>query len=69
MQANFFQMTHNGNILQYSAIQNVLNGMIPFSGLSRFSGHFVADGPSPLNRDTTVAALWHNLIQKMYKTF
>ena len=29
-------------------------GMIPFSGLSRFSGHFGADGQSPLNRDTTV---------------
>ena len=29
-------------------------GMIPFSGLSRFSGHFGGDGPSPLNRDTTV---------------
>ena len=28
--------------------------MIPFSGLSRFSGHFGSDGPSPLNRDTTV---------------
>ena len=28
--------------------------MIPFSGLSRFSGHFGCDGPSPLNRDTTV---------------
>ena len=28
--------------------------MIPFSGLSRFSGHFGGDGPSPLNRDTTV---------------
>ena len=30
------------------------SGMIPFSGLSRFSGHFGGDGPSPLNRDTTV---------------
>ena len=29
-------------------------GMVPFSGLSRFSGHFGCDGPSPLNRDTTV---------------
>ena len=29
-------------------------GTIPFSGLSRFSGHFGGDGPSPLNRDTTV---------------
>ena len=29
-------------------------GMIPFSGLSRFSGHFGGDEPSPLNRDTTV---------------
>ena len=29
-------------------------GMIPFSGLSRFSGPFDVDGPSPLNRDTTV---------------
>ena len=28
--------------------------MIPFSGLSRFSGHFGGDEPSPLNRDTTV---------------
>ena len=28
--------------------------MIPFSGLSRFSGLFDGDGPSPLNRDTTV---------------
>ena len=28
--------------------------MIPFSGLSLFSGHFGGDGPSPLNRDTTV---------------
>ena len=28
--------------------------MIPFSGLSRFSGHFGCDGPSPVNRDTTV---------------
>ena len=32
-------------------------GMIPFSGLSRFSGHFGGDGPSPLNRDTTVFCL------------
>ena len=31
-------------------------GMIPFSGLSRFSGLFDGDGPSPLNRDTTVYA-------------
>ena len=31
-------------------------GMIPFSGLSRFSGHFGGDGPSPLNRDTTVVS-------------
>ena len=31
--------------------------MIPFSGLSRFSGHFGGDGPSPLNRDTTVCLL------------
>ena len=30
--------------------------MIPFSGLSRFSGLFDGDGPSPLNRDTTVYA-------------
>ena len=30
--------------------------MIPFSGLSRFSGHFGGDGPSPLNRDTTVVS-------------
>ena len=29
-------------------------GMIPFSVLSRFSGHFGGDGPSLLNRDTTV---------------
>ena len=29
-------------------------GMIPFSGLSQFSGLFNVDGPSPLNRDTTV---------------
>ena len=28
--------------------------MIPFSGLSRFSGHFDGDEPSPQNRDTTV---------------
>ena len=28
--------------------------MIPFSGLSRFSGLFDGDRPSPLNRDTTV---------------
>ena len=28
--------------------------MIPFSGLSQFSGHFGGDRPSPLNRDTTV---------------
>ena len=28
--------------------------MIPFSGLSRFSGLFDGDGPSPQNRDTTV---------------
>ena len=28
--------------------------MIPFSGLSRFSGLFDGDGPTPLNRDTTV---------------
>ena len=28
--------------------------MIPFSGLSRFSGHFGGDGPSPLDWDTTV---------------
>ena len=34
-----------------------LNGMILFSGLSRFSGHFGGDGPSPLNRDTTVMIL------------
>ena len=31
--------------------------MIPFSGLSRFSGHFGGDRPSPLNRDTTVIGL------------
>ena len=31
--------------------------MIPFSGLSRFSGHFGGDGPSPLNRDTTVLTM------------
>ena len=31
--------------------------MIPFSGLLRFSGLFVGDGPSPLNRDTTVLLL------------
>ena len=31
--------------------------MIPFSGLSRFSGLFDGDGPSPLNRDTTVLVL------------
>ena len=34
-----------------------LNGMILFSGLSRFSGHFGGDIPSPLNRDTTVLIL------------
>ena len=28
--------------------------MIPFGGLSQFSGHFGGDRPSPLNRDTTV---------------
>ena len=28
--------------------------MILFTGLSRFSGHFYGDGPSPLNRDTAV---------------
>ena len=28
--------------------------MILFTGLSRFSGLFGGDGPSPLNRDTTV---------------
>ena len=31
--------------------------MILFSGLSRFSGHYGDDGPSPLNRDTTVLNL------------
>ena len=31
-----------------------LNGIILFSGLSRFSAHFGGDKPSPLNRDTTV---------------
>ena len=31
--------------------------MILFTGLSRFSGHFCVDGPSPLNRDTTVYQL------------
>ena len=31
--------------------------MIPFSGLSRFSGPFDVDGPSPLNRDITVPNL------------
>ena len=36
--------------------------MIPFSGLSRFSGHFGGDGPSPLNRDTTVYR-WQALLQ------
>ena len=44
-------------ILSYlSSVRNPdpLNGMILFSGLSRFSGHFGADGPSPLDRDTTV---------------
>ena len=34
-------------------------GMIPFSGLSRFSGLFDGDGPSPLNRDTTVVMKMH----------
>ena len=29
-------------------------GMIPFSGLSLFSGHFSGYEPSPLNRNTTV---------------
>ena len=33
------------------------SGMIPFSGLSRFSGRFGGDGPGPLNRDTTVQSL------------
>ena len=32
-------------------------GMIPFSGLSRFSGPFDVDGPSSLNRDTTVLGI------------
>ena len=31
--------------------------MIPFSGLSRFSGYFGSDRPSPQNRDTTVFEL------------
>ena len=39
-----------------------LNGMILFSGLSRFSGHFGGDGPSPLNRDTTVFVHFKNVI-------
>ena len=36
--------------------------MIPFSGLSRFSGLFDGDGPSPLNRDTTVHILYGMLV-------
>ena len=36
-------------------------GMIPFSGLSRFSGLFDGDGPSPLNRDTTVLLMQENM--------
>ena len=35
-------------------------GMIPFSGLSRSSGLFDGDGPSPLNRDTTVFWYLHS---------
>ena len=40
-----------------------LNGMILFSGLSRFSGHFGGDGPNPLNRDTTVLLFWRKAIR------
>ena len=41
--------------------------MFPFSGLSRFSGHFGGDGPSPLNRDTTVVLLPHLEFQPFRK--
>ena len=36
--------------------------MIPFSGLSRFSGHFGSEGPSPLNQDTTVVEFFNYLL-------
>ena len=37
--------------------------MNPFSGLSRFSGYFGGDRPSPLNWDTTVLTLMeHTLV-------
>ena len=42
--------------------------MILFSGLSRFSGPFDVDGPSPLNRDTNVLFLTlivHNSLKKL----
>ena len=36
------------------------------SGLSRFSGHFGGDGPSPLNQDTTVVVQsGQNLTEKI----
>ena len=37
--------------------------MILFTGLSRFSGHFGGDGPSPLNRDTTVFIKFLTILQ------
>ena len=44
--------------------------MIPFSGLSRFSGHLGGDGPSPLNWDTTVMGtfVW-GLFVSFYKAW
>ena len=40
---------------------NYIIGMIPFSGLSQFSGHFYGDRLSPLNGDTTVLERLHAL--------
>ena len=45
-----------------------LKGMIQFSGLSRFSGLFGGDWPSPLNRDTTVFSYcW--MLNNLFKNY
>ena len=41
--------------------------MISFSGRSRFRGLFDGDGPSPLNRDTTVHILYGMLVLEYQK--
>ena len=43
--------------------------MIPFSGLSRFSGLFDGDGPSPLNRDTTVLLMQENMTTIFFSSY